>query len=102
MLFGDEPTGNLDWGNAKSDDYPEASHPCQSKNWVGRIPHDIELSVAFADRIVLMTGRATASQQGRMVGEILPQNVYIRDDNVWTNANGKLSDDNLISFEATL
>lgn len=98
VLFGDEPTGNLDWGNAKKV-MTTLKHHIHAKQKTGLVvSHDIELSVAFADRIVLMTGRATASQQGRMVGEILPENIYTRDDNVWTNTNGKLSNENLISF----
>lgn len=98
VLFGDEPTGNLDWGNAKKV-MTTLKHHIHANQKTGLVvSHDIELSVAFADRIVLLTGRTMASQPGRMIGEILPENIYTRDDNGWTNSNGKLSHDNLISF----
>jgi len=62
------------------------------------VSHDIELSAAFADRIVLLTGREVASQGSRKVGEILPENIYTRGDNGWTHASGKLSTEDLIAL----
>ena len=47
------------------------------------VSHDINLSLAFADRIVLMTGRSTSANGQEQIGQILEENVFARGAEAW-------------------
>jgi len=70
VIFGDEPTGNLDEANANEllHILKQNLHNTSSAIVVS---HDIDLAVRHADRIIVIT----KSPEGH--GEILPQNIYV-------------------------
>lgn len=73
VLFGDEPTGNLDkdtayklMGNFKTQ--------LQKQNRTGiLVSHDIDLALNFADRIILLT-----MNKENNYGEVLKENIFTR------------------------
>jgi ABC-type lipoprotein export system ATPase subunit len=95
VLFGDEPTGNLDWGNAQKVMRTLQAH-IRSNNKTGLVvSHDVHLSTAFADRIVLMTGKPTLGDPTRQTGQILTENVFTRLGESWEYTAGRLSTETL-------
>ena len=88
VLFADEPTGNLDWFNSvKLLEYLKKKIP---KNGAGIIvSHDIELSLKFADKIVIIDKKTeTIANTNFSYGRIDSSTIFIRDKSNWTN--GKL------------
>ncbi len=76
VIFGDEPTGNLDEANANE------LLRILKQNLAGKssaivVSHDIDLAVQHADRIIVIT----KSPEG--YGEILPENNYLAES--WKN-----------------
>jgi len=55
------------------------------------VSHDINLSLAFADRIVLMTGRSTSANAQEQIGQILEENVCAREVEAWKSKNRTIS-----------
>lgn len=98
VLFGDEPTGNLDWGNAKKVMTTLLDHIRNHRKTGLIVSHDIQLSVAFADRIVLLTGQKNIKQSARQTGQLLPEHVYTRTNDSWQSTSAIMSDNELISF----
>ena len=98
VLFGDEPTGNLDWGNAKKVMDTLKSHIKSNLKTALVVSHDIHLSVAFADRIVLMTGKSSDTDASRKTGEILQQNIFSREQTGWSSPSGAITDDQMTSI----
>ena len=91
VLFGDEPTGNLDWGNAQKVMNTLKAHIASEERTGLIVSHDINLSLAFADRIVLMTGRSTSANGQEQIGQILEENVFAREAGAWKSTNGTIS-----------
>jgi len=91
VLFGDEPTGNLDWGNAQKVMNTLKAHIASEERTGLIVSHDINLSLAFADRIVLMTGRSTSADGQEQIGQILEENVFAREAGAWKSTNGTIS-----------
>jgi ABC-type lipoprotein export system ATPase subunit len=79
VLFGDEPTGNLDEANAH-----ELFGIIKSNLKGGLsaivVSHDINLAVKFADQIIVIT-----KDSGKGYGEVLKQNIFDRSS--WENYN---------------
>lgn len=74
VLFGDEPTGNLDEANAN--ELFEVIRGSISENLTAIIvSHDINLAVKHADQIVVITKN---TEKG--YGESLPQNIFYKTD----------------------
>ena len=69
VIFGDEPTGNLDEANANELLHILKQNLHNTSSAVV-VSHDIDLAVRHADRIIVIT----KSPEGH--GEILPQNIY--------------------------
>lgn len=91
VLFGDEPTGNLDWGNAQKVMNTLKAHIASEERTGLIVSHDINLSLAFADRIVLMTGRSTSADGQEQIGQILEENVFAREAGAWKSSNGTIT-----------
>ena len=91
VIFGDEPTGNLDEANAwlLMDVLAESIRQKSDRSAI-LVSHNIRLSVAKADCLVILT------RQSGDLYEILPGNVYTRTGSGWLN-NKKylLADDEL-------
>ncbi len=71
VIFGDEPTGNLDEENANELLHILKQH-LSEKSAAILVSHDIDLAVRHADRIIVIT----ESAQG--YGQILPENVFTK------------------------
>ncbi len=69
VIFGDEPTGNLDEANA-NELLRILKQNLEGTSSAIVVSHDIDLAVQHADRIIVIT----KSPEG--YGEILPQNIY--------------------------
>ena len=98
VLFGDEPTGNLDWGNATKVMETLLQHIRLHQKTGLVVSHDIHLSAAFADRIVLLTGKNDIKQYERQTGQILEEHVFTRENDTWRSLSATLSKNELVSF----
>ena len=98
VLFGDEPTGNLDWGNAKKVMQTLKDHISNNNKTGLVVSHDVNLSVEFADRIVLMTGKSNPEMPSRKTGQILAHNIFEKQAGDWKSANQHLSNDEMIAM----
>ena len=91
VLFGDEPTGNLDWGNAQKVMNKLKTHIHDNQKTGLVVSHDVHLSTAFADRIVLMTGKSSSQNASIKTGQILAENVFTRLGDRWESTGGSLT-----------
>lgn len=89
VLFGDEPTGNLDPGNAVNlfQQLQQEIHQQNSQKGAIIVSHDIDMTLKFADEIVVITPEiiANSSNERLRKGIINKQNVYRRDTDKWIN-----------------
>ena len=90
VIFGDEPTGNLDEKNA-NDLMDILRENISEKQAAIIVSHDIDLAIEHADRIVVIT-----KDPKKGYGEIHPQNIFER--HKWKN----YSQDELGEFRQTL
>ena len=74
ILFGDEPTGNLDEANANELFEVIKSNLGESKSAIV-VSHDINLAIKHADLIVVLT-----KDVAKGYGEVLPENIYARSE----------------------
>jgi len=86
VLFGDEPTGNLDEKTAH-----ELMHVLKdlivNRNKVGLIvSHDLNLAAHFADMIIPIT--AISKEDGTMMGEVLEENIISKTNGIWRKQGG--------------
>lgn len=86
ILFGDEPTGNLDkhTGFQLMRILKENLHGEQRSAII--VSHDLELALEFADQIIVITPEEDES--GRVYGEILSSNTLHKQQNSWRSADG--------------
>lgn len=78
VLFGDEPTGNLDWQNAQNL-MTVLKQDMTEKNAAAIIvSHHIDLAMAFADQIILITEKEVSDKQKGVpaTGEIRLEHIY--------------------------
>ena len=86
VLFGDEPTGNLDRDTAYRL-MNNVKKNLQKKNGTGVIvSHDINLAMNFADRIVILTKKRL--DEDHVMGELMPENIVHRQGDLWYNSHG--------------
>jgi len=88
VLFGDEPTGNLDEDNSHELIAIIKKILKDSSKAVVIVSHNIDLAVQFADHIIVM-------QKEGGKGVLKRENVFLRDDEntAWKNLNGlKIND----------
>lgn len=86
VLFGDEPTGNLDEKTAH-----ELMHVLKDlivhRNKAGLIvSHDLNLAAHFADMIIPIT--AISKEDGTMMGEVREENIITKTDGIWRKQEG--------------
>ena len=90
VLFGDEPTGNLDEKTA-DDLMVVLKHILVTENKTGIIvSHDLDLALQFADVIIPITQRETSDRN--VIGEIDEKNIISRDGKNWIIADDICSD----------
>ena len=97
VLFGDEPTGNLDWGNAKKVMKTLRQHIKDNQKTGLVVSHDVPLSVAFADRIVLLTAKEKTKNEVK-TGVILPENIFTRNGEQWVSSDRRLDNLEMTAF----
>ena len=90
VLFGDEPTGNLDPVNADNVfiELREAIKNSMNKKGAIIVSHDIERTIEFADEIIVITSIGIKENK---IGVINSENVYtseIENSKKWTNTLG--------------
>lgn len=89
VLFGDEPTGNLDEHTAE--ELMAVLKELAIKNGKTGIivSHDLDLAEKFADLIVPITAK---KRQGELLcGEVIPDNIIRRRENSWVNSHGPIT-----------
>ena len=87
VIFGDEPTGNLDEdSSAALMDVLRTSVKDKPGRSAILVSHNIELSIASSDRIIVLSPTEGTSYQ------ILPENVFDKNDPVWQNGKQKSID----------
>lgn len=86
VLFGDEPTGNLDERTA-IELMTILKSLIRDRNRAGIIvSHDLNLASQFADMIIPIT--AVSRSDGTMMGEVLQQNIIHKTADSWEKLNG--------------
>lgn len=80
VLFGDEPTGNLDESNAEHlFNFLKFHIHAQQKCGI-IVSHSIDLTLNYADKIILLTSKDKNNPD--LGCEIKPENIYVRKDKV--------------------
>jgi len=85
VLFGDEPTGNLDFHNASKLMQLLKKDAADKKASAIIVSHHIELALAFADQIMIITQKTNEEKMNEnsphnkpVVGEIINHNIFNR------------------------
>ncbi len=87
VLFGDEPTGNLDQ-NTSEELMSVLKDLVRDKGKSAIVvSHDLMLAEKFADMIIPIT--VEWNEDGMPVGDILPENILRREDGAWVNASNQ-------------
>lgn len=97
VLFADEPTGNLDMGNATR--LMEILKTETKNRTTIIVTHDINLSLKYANKIVLID-RVKRKNSEDLYGVINSQTIFIKDklNNQWNNSGGSYSKDDLFEL----
>ena len=98
VLFGDEPTGNLDPNNAKIL-MGILKHKIQGTNNCSIVvSHDINLALDFADRIIVINkAEKKINNEIHSFGQIDQNSIYENSNGDWVNRNQKLKKEKLHS-----
>jgi len=96
ILFGDEPTGNLDFNNARLLISEMQKHIERNKSTVIIVSHDLDVSVRYADVIIKI--QAIKDQQGEISQGIIDQtSLYSKEENgLWSHLNKFYSNEDLL------
>ena len=88
VLFGDEPTGNLDEknGGVLMEALQQKIYSNKEKMLSIIVSHDIDLAIRYADQIVMLTKHATRK------GEIKPTHVYTKNQSIWLSVDRDFND----------
>lgn len=91
VLFGDEPTGNLDPVNADNllAQLKSVINDSESGKGAVVVSHDIERTLRFADVIIVINAK---KDKGHKKGVISKENVFSISNEQWVNPNGDLYD----------
>lgn len=90
VLFGDEPTGNLDEGNAK-DLMDLLKSQIDTNKTAIIVSHSIDLALNYADMIILLT-----KNEKEDCGEVRPENVFHKKkDDKWYKKNKSPINENM-------
>lgn len=91
ILFGDEPTGNLD-RNTAEELMGILKKQIMKKHKTGVIvSHDLPLALKFADIIIPITSKV--EQNGDMRGEVMQENIIYQQGESWYDNTNKLISD---------
>lgn len=82
VLFGDEPTGNLDSATAADLMYILQEHIKEEHKTAVIVSHDVELAEKFADEIFYLKKRKNDA------AILSPTQVYKKQDDIWYDYNG--------------
>ena len=85
VLFGDEPTGNLDKISADNLMHTLVSTIHETESTAIIVSHDISLSIKYADMIVQIK-KETANGQGSY-GRVSASSIFVKDGEIWGNQN---------------
>lgn len=98
ILFADEPTGNLDWYNAKKlMNFLKKKIPVDGAGII--VSHDIDLSLEFADKIVLIDKKnKKVNDEDFSFGKISLEDTFVKNDNIWTNGKVNLGHQDFLTF----
>ncbi|MEM1124149.1 MAG: hypothetical protein AAGJ18_27175, partial [Bacteroidota bacterium] len=89
VLFGDEPTGNLDRNTAEELISVLKSDIKQKARTGIVVSHDLALAEKFADIIIPITPQKRLANEAPL-GEIIPANILRKRNGNWTTASGKI------------
>ena len=88
ILFADEPTGNLDWFNAREMMNFIAETLNQNKGTAIIVTHDVELAMEYATKIVVVDKKLDRSNNNETYyGKISSDCIYNKDGELWNNQN---------------
>ena len=97
VLFCDEPTGNLDVGNARKVMNKLRESLQNNKSTALIVSHDIHLAVEYASKIILVTKNSRSDQS--TYGSIESNNQYERlGDGSWMSEDKNFTPDEFVSF----
>ena len=88
VLFGDEPTGNLDAWKADQAMALLSSELKRKNATACIVSHDIALALKYADVIHLLTPAESSDQQNTF-GELKPDNEFVKIGGNWKSKSGK-------------
>ncbi len=89
VLFGDEPTGNLDRDSAHEIMSVLSSLVHQQQKSCIIVSHDLDLADKFADVVIPIL--AKVDDAGSITGEIFSERLLYKSENNWTNIAGGLA-----------
>ena len=92
ILFGDEPTGNLDFWRADRAMSLLANELKSSQRTACIVSHDIDLSVKYADTIFLLTpayGDSVSPDSESTHGALLKKHIFKKSGDFWVDGNGE-------------
>jgi len=97
IIFGDEPTGNLDPGNADNlmKIVADEIHNSSGKTAI-IVSHSPELSLKYADRIIKIHKKE--SQHGDSFGKIDSDSIYEKRNNSWFHKETRISSEKLYTI----
>ena len=100
ILLADEPTGNLDWSNAKNLVEILVEKVKSEEGVTVIVSHDINLATEYGDRIVLIKKEFRDPQdESSSFGVLNNKGVFTRNDENWVNNEGSsLSKDELSNY----
>jgi len=87
VLFGDEPTGNLDWDNAVIIMEKMKQQVTDFKKSVIVVTHDIRLALKFADQIIIVEKIKKSETSLDYIGKIKKENIFVSENNSWFDIN---------------
>ena len=92
VLFGDEPTGNLDPVNADVllNELSRSIHESKFRKGAVIVSHDIERTLRFADYIIVIQ---SALKNSHKMGVINNESVYVKLNSKWSNNKNELIND---------
>ena len=88
ILFADEPTGNLDWFNAREMMNFIVEKLNENNGTAIIVTHDIELAMEYATKIVVVDKKLDKSKnEATYYGKISSDCIYNKDGEFWNNQN---------------
>jgi len=83
VLLADEPTGNLDWGNAHNLMKVLVENVREKGKTAIIVTHDINLALEYGDRVVLIQKRQDPADKKRVFGLIDASSIYTKQNGTW-------------------